>query len=146
MRKLFVLLSLPLFLLLGVGAIMAKPPLAPMSIRAPLLIFENLEQYYDNAENWLVVGLGRIDCPAGQSVVSGNLSVLMDYVRAERVVLYAENMGSDYGKLENLRMEWDPKKGWVIRADGGWMENVSSPSYLVVLGTLYYENLRVVMA
>jgi len=134
--------------LLAVG-VMAHPLPPPAPLKVPLLLFENLEQYVDNYENIsvLVTNLGRMRCPSGQLLEGSPFLIRMDYAEGTGVQMVAENVYSENGQMENLEIVFDPvKQRWVIRAKGGWMENVYAPVYRVVLGTLRYENLRVVLS
>jgi len=141
-------LLLPAALFLFFAGVMAQTLPSPAPLRVPLLFFENLEQYAENSGGALVLvtNLGRMQCPSGQLLEGLPFLIRMDYAEGTGVQMVAENVESQAGRMENLRMEWDPvKQRWVIRADGGWMENVYAPVYRVVLGTLRYENLRVVL-
>ena len=141
-------LLLPVALFLFFAGVMAQTLPSPAPLRVPLLLFENLEQYAENSGGALVLvtNLGRMQCPSGQLLEGLPFLIRMDYAEGTGVQMVAENVESQAGRMENLRMEWDPvKQRWVIRADGGWMENVYAPVYRVVLGTLRYENLRVVL-
>jgi hypothetical protein len=140
---------LPAALFLFVAGAMAQTVPSPAPLRVPLLFFENLEQYVDNYDGVpvLVTNLGWMQCPSGQLLEGLSFLIRMDYAEGTGVQMVAENVESQAGQMENLRMEWDPvKQRWVIRADGGWMENVYAPVYRVMLGTLHYENLRVVLS
>jgi len=141
-------LLLPAALFLFFAGVMAQTLPSPAPLRVSLLFFENLEQYAENSGGALVLvtNLGRMQCPSGQLLEGLPFLIRMDYAEGTGVQMVAENVESQAGRMENLRMEWDPvKQRWVIRADGGWMENVYAPVYRVVLGTLRYENLRVVL-
>jgi len=145
LKRLLLLAAFFLF----VGGVMAQTIPSPVPLRVPLLFFENLEQYADNygGVSVLVTNLGWMKCPGGQLLEGLPFLLQMDYAEGTGVQMTAENVESQAGEMENLRMEWDPvKQRWVIRADGGWMENVYAPVYMVVLGTLRYENLRVVLS
>jgi hypothetical protein len=128
--------------LLAIG-VMAQTLPSPTPLRVPLLFFENLEQYADNYDGVrvLVTNLGWMRCPSGQLLEGLPFLIRMDYAEGTGVQMVAESVEFQAGQMENLRME-----GSVIRAKGGWMENVYAPVYRVVLGTLRYENLRVVLS
>jgi|GEM_PF-2243320 len=147
LKKLLPVLAVVLSMF-AVGA-MAHPLPPPAPLRIPFLLFENLEQYADNYENTsvLVTELSWMRCPSGQLLEGSTFLIRMDYAEGTGVRMLAENVESQAGQMGNLRLEWDPdKQRYVIRADNGWMENVYAPVYRVVLGTLHYENLRVVLS